>query len=70
MRWLKKKVREQIWTDTQIDLYERQMAARAALGTKYICHAMNDLPRKDTPLEVTPTQWTEHPVPRKLRLVK
>ncbi len=45
--WRKKQDRKKVWTDTQIDLYERQMAARAALGTRYLCHPINSSPRKD-----------------------
>lgn len=47
-RWLKKKIRAQMWTDTQIELYERQMAAREALGTKYKCHPSRDAKRLPT----------------------
>lgn len=34
-----------LYTDLVIELYEKQMAAREALGTKYICHPFNDSPR-------------------------
>lgn len=44
--WPFRKKRQQvIWTERQIELYERQMAAREALGEKYICHRVNDVER-------------------------
>lgn len=45
MKWLKRKVSQQVWSETQIALYEKQMAAREALGTKYLCHPVNDAGR-------------------------
>lgn len=35
-----------LFTEQQIRLYERQMAAREAMGEKYICHPANDVPHK------------------------
>jgi hypothetical protein len=67
--WFKrKKERKIIWTEKQIDLYERQMAARDALGTKYICHPTNNQRpmKKRSPREL---EITYYPAPC-LRLVK
>jgi len=44
----KKKLNQIIWTDRQIELYERQVAAREALGQRYICHPVNDVRAKNT----------------------
>lgn len=46
MFW-KKKPKREIWTEQMIALYERQIAAREALGTRYICHPSRDLRRVD-----------------------
>ncbi len=64
MFWLKKKAQRLMWTDIQIDLYERQMAAREALGLKWKCHPANAVQRKLDPREI-PVVY-----PPKLRLVK
>lgn len=37
----KKAQKKVLWTDTQIDLYERQIAAREAMGPRYSCHPLN-----------------------------
>lgn len=41
----KRKEKRESWTDTAINLYERQIAAREALGDKYLCHPKNDIPK-------------------------
>ncbi len=35
-----------VWNDTMIDLYERQIAARQAMGLKWKCHPANAVQRK------------------------
>jgi len=44
----KKKLQRKVWSELQISLYERQIAAREALGDQYICHPSNDSRRKTT----------------------
>lgn len=41
----KRKEKREIWTETAISLYERQVAAREALGDRYLCHPKNDSPK-------------------------
>jgi hypothetical protein len=38
MSWFKSKKKRVIWTDIQIDLYERQIAAAQAIGDKWCLH--------------------------------
>lgn len=73
--WRKKQDRKKVWNDTMIDLYERQIAAREAMGVRWKCHPANSVPRKlfykgvevilDGSSGTVPTVF-----PPKLRLVK
>lgn len=51
MRWFKKKVRPATWTEQQMCLYEKQVAAREALGRSWSCHAMNGVERLPSKLD-------------------
>lgn len=74
MSWFRKKVRPATWTEQQICLYEKQMAARAALGTKWCCHWTRQVGRT-TPSKAQPYIGYDHTAAPaketpKLRIVK
>jgi len=66
MNWFKSKVSTQVWNESMIRLYEKQMAARAALGAQYLCHPTREVRKLPKKGEVTAEFG---PVPT-LRLVK
>lgn len=45
--WPFKKPKRKIWEENMILLYERQIAAREALGEKYAHHPANHVRRKN-----------------------
>lgn len=47
--WIQESHKPEIWTERMICLYERQIAAREALGEKYCCHPSNDVRAHDLP---------------------
>lgn len=54
MKFWNRKVKQIIWTETAISLYERQIAAREAMGDKWIGHPSNDV-KKLVPVYAIPT---------------
>jgi hypothetical protein len=76
-----KATKRQLFTEQQIRLYERQMAAREAMGEKYICHPANDVPHKqiidylikqaiESAIMQAPDAFPFPPSQPKLRIVK